>query len=102
MNNYNYNISGLDYDEQGDDYFELVIGVQGGDDSIDVTVSVTVSAVNEFTPNFTDNNVVVSVSESAATGSTVATMEATDGDAEPHGIVRYSISSGKISLIICV
>ena len=84
----------MDYDEQGDDYFELVIGVQGGDDSLDVTVSVTVSAVNEFTPNFTENNVAVQVSENEASGKSVVTMEAHDGDSKPHDIIRYSISSG--------
>ena len=66
----------------------------GGADSIDIIVSITVSAVNEFTPNFTDDNVVVQVSENVVSGTTVTTMEASDGDSEPHDIIRYSISSG--------
>ena len=89
----------LDFDN-GDKYFTLVINVAGGDDSIEVTVAVRVTPVNEHTPVFTDSNVDVSLDEDAELGTIVTTMEAHDLDIPPHDIVRYSISTGKEHLNI--
>ena len=58
-------------------------------------MAVTVTAVNESPPRFAEANVNVTLGEDSKLGSTIATMEAQDGDSYPHSITEYRISSGE-------
>ena len=84
--------SAVDYDA-GENFFRLVIGVDSGPDSLEVTVAVTVTPVNEDPPVFNVPDVLV-LSEDAAVGTTISSLKATDQDIAPHDIVKYEMASG--------
>jgi len=83
----------LDYDS-GEKSFSLVVGVTDGTTSLQVTVLIEVTPVNEATPDFTGVTSTVSVAENLAVSSSVLSYAASDTDASPHGIKKYSIQSG--------
>ena len=82
----------MDYDS-GETFFRLVISVDSGADTLEVSVAVTVSPVNEHTPVFNVPDTVV-LREDVAVGTTISSLIATDRDAVPHAIVKYQLASG--------
>ena len=60
-----------------------------------MSVSVTVTAVNEHEPIFNTPSA-ESLPENAVLGTSISSLVATDNDASPHDIVKYAISSGNI------
>ena len=61
-----------------------------------VSIGVSVGAVNEGSPTFSQSIYVTPIFEDAAIGSTVTTITATDvdGNTHPHGTPMYSFISG--------
>ncbi|XP_041349527.1 protocadherin-16-like [Gigantopelta aegis] len=84
----------LDFDA-GPTKYDVVISVSDGTNSIDVTGTVNVGNVNEFTPAFTGAPYTVSKSESLALGSTIITVVATDGDssATADGQITFAFTT---------
>ena len=82
----------MDYDS-GETSFRLVISVDSGTDSLEVSVAVTVSPVNEHTPVF-NVPVTLVLREDVAVGTTISSLIATDQDAAPHAIVKFQLASG--------
>ncbi|PAA56756.1 hypothetical protein BOX15_Mlig018152g2 [Macrostomum lignano] len=61
----------------------------------DATVRIAVTPVNEMTPTFANTS--ISVAESTAVGTKLASFTATDTDTGGHGVQSYSIKSVTIS-----
>lgn len=57
-------------------------------------VKIVVTGENRYSPAFTALSYQVIVPENEPIGSTILTVNATDGDDGPNGMVRYSISGG--------
>lgn len=66
---------------------------QGGTGSATVTLTVTVTDVNDVTPSCNVNTFAQTVPESSAAGDVVLTLTCTDGDVTAT-VLTYSISSG--------
>ena len=87
----------MDYDA-GETYFRLIISVDSGSDSLEVTAAITVSPVNEHPPLFNIPDVHV-LSEDVVVGTTISSLMATDLDAAPHAIVEYQLASGTCNML---
>lgn len=55
-------------------------------------MTVSITAVNEYTPTFT--TVTETVAENQAIGTSITTFTATDIDFPPHDITSYAITAG--------
>ena len=79
-------------------YYDLIINVTDGGSpqmSSEVPIYVIVTAINEYTPTFTQNGFYnLSVTEDTPVGTTLVTLQAQDGDSGVQGLVSYSITSG--------
>lgn len=79
-------------------YYDLIITISDNGSpqlSTEVPVYITVTAINEYTPTFTQNGYYnASVTEDAPVGTTLVAVQAQDGDSGVQGVVTYSISSG--------
>lgn len=79
-------------------YYDLIINVTDGGSpqmSSEVPIYVIVTAINEYTPTFTQNGFYnLSVTENTPVGTTLLTVQAQDGDSGVQGLVSYSITSG--------
>ncbi|XP_035677121.1 protocadherin Fat 4-like [Branchiostoma floridae] len=89
----------LNLDYEGDDWYYLTLAVVDNGSpalSANITVSVHVNPVNEFTPVFNDSSYSTNLYENITSGTVVVTVGATDGDRsdQAQGMVRYSIVSG--------
>lgn len=62
---------------------------------IDVPVTLSLVAVNEFTPTFTPTEQTLTTDENVAISSVVGTFTAMDDDSFPHDIQEYKITSGR-------
>lgn len=62
--------------------------------NVDVPVAVSLSAVNEATPTFSQSPKTISTSEDTAVGAVLDTFVAADSDYAPHAIVSYVITAG--------
>lgn len=60
----------------------------------EVTVTLIVTGENKFTPVFTALSYQVIVPENEPLGSTILTVNASDDDQGPNGMIRYKISGG--------
>ncbi|XP_019645842.1 PREDICTED: protocadherin Fat 4-like [Branchiostoma belcheri] len=82
--------------EVTEDYTVTIRATDGGSpaNSADATLSLTVSAVNEFPPDFTQSSWSVSILENSTYGEVVATVAATDDDSYADGTVTFSITNG--------
>lgn len=60
----------------------------------ETTVTLVVTGENRFTPVFTALSYQVIVPENEPLGSTILTVNASDGDRGPNGMIRYKISGG--------
>jgi len=78
---------------------------QGGTGSATVTLTVTVTDVNDVTPSCSAAYYAASVSESAAVGTSVKDISCVDNDLDPAGLnnaVTYAITSGNAGGIFAV
>ena len=79
-------------------YYDLIINVtDGGSPQMysEVPIYVIVTAINEYTPTFTQNGFYnLSVTEDTPVGTTLLRVQAQDGDSGVQGLVSYSITSG--------
>lgn len=79
-------------------YYDLIIYVADNGSpqlSSEVPIYVIVTAINEYTPTFTQNGFYnLSVTEDTPVGTTLLTVQAQDGDSGIQGLVSYSITSG--------
>ncbi|XP_078678305.1 protocadherin Fat 4-like [Branchiostoma floridae x Branchiostoma belcheri] len=82
--------------EVTEDYTVTIRATDGGSpaNSADATLSLTVNAVNEFPPDFTQSSWSVSILENSTYGEVVATVAATDDDSYADGTVTFSITNG--------
>ncbi|XP_066284596.1 protocadherin Fat 4-like [Branchiostoma lanceolatum] len=82
--------------EVTEDYTVIIRATDQGTpaNSADATLSLTVNAVNEFPPDFTQSFWSVSILENSTYGDVVATMAATDDDSYADGTVAFSITNG--------
>ncbi|CAD5111751.1 DgyrCDS1030 [Dimorphilus gyrociliatus] len=81
----------LDYDA-GVKVYNLIVDVSDGTNTINVPVTISINPVDEGAPTFT--NTAVNVNENEVVGFSVATFAASDVDASPHNVQKYSITSG--------
>lgn len=73
--------------------YQLIVAVtDGGGSSTDVTLRITVSPKNEFSPVIHNGPFNVTLAENTDVGFTVFTVNATDGDAGADGSLAYSLS----------
>ena len=81
----------MDYDSAVQQY-QLGVEVTDGPSTVDVTVAVEVTNVNEYSPSFPESSLIVIRDEGDATpvGSIIANMAAVDADYPPDGVVRYT------------
>ena len=89
-------LQALDYEAAQSHSLEVVCE-DGGEppDSDTITVSITVSPINDNPPTFSSDTFEILVTESLPSGSQVGDpIEATDIDLSLHGNIRYSIESG--------
>ena len=81
-------------------YYDLIITLTDNGSptlSSEVTIYIIVTAINEYTPTFTQNGFYnASVNEDTPVGTTLVTVQALDGDSGLQGFVTYSISSGNV------
>ena len=86
----------LDYEEVQTVSLEVVCADGGVPSNTDtITVSITVTPINDNPPLFPAEELNVEVTENLPSGSQVgAPIVASDADLSPHGTVRYSILSG--------
>ncbi|KAK7101636.1 hypothetical protein V1264_019985 [Littorina saxatilis] len=84
----------LDYDG-GTTQYPLTIRVSDGTNNVDISGSVTVTAVNEASPVFSPATYAVSKSESLAVGNPVVQVTATDSDSNntPDGVIIYAFDA---------
>lgn len=79
-------------------YYDLIIYVADNGSpqlSSEVPIYVIVTAINEYTPTFTQNGFYnLSVTEDTPMGTTLLTVQAQDEDSGVQGLVSYSITSG--------
>ena len=79
-------------------YYDVIINVtDGGSPQMysEVPIYVIVTAINEYTPTFTQNGFYnLSVTEDTPVGTTLLRVQAQDGDSGVQGLVSYSITSG--------
>ena len=79
-------------------YYDLIINVtDNGSPQLfsEVPIYIIVTAINEYTPTFTQNGFYnLSVNESTPVGTTLLKVQAQDGDSGVQGLVSYSITSG--------
>lgn len=79
-------------------YYDLIINIADNGSpqlSSEVPIYVIVTAINEYTPTFTQNGFYnLSVTEDTSVGTTLLTVQAQDGDSGVQGLVSYSITSG--------
>ena len=79
-------------------YYDLIINVADNGSpqlSTEVPTYVIVTAINEYSPTFTQNGFYnLSVTEDTPVGTTLLTVQAQDGDSGVQGLVSYSITSG--------
>lgn len=81
----------VDYDSTEQSY-AFDVTVSDGLHSTIVGVTVSITAVNEYTPSLT--TVTETVAENMAVGSSITTFTATDIDYSPHDITSYTITAG--------
>ncbi|XP_066284098.1 cadherin-23-like [Branchiostoma lanceolatum] len=86
-------------DFEGDDWYYLTLAVADNGSpalSANITVSVHVNPVNEFTPVYNDSSYSTNLFENITSGTVVVIVGATDADRsdQAQGMVRYSIVSG--------
>eukprot|EP00794_Sanderia_malayensis_P001198 gene1198-571_t len=62
--------------------------------SVNITVYVRITRVNEYTPTFNQSHLTVSLTENTAVNTTVLVVNANDLDSGPDGNVSYQIISG--------
>ena len=86
--------TGVDYDTAPTSY-SLQIDVSDGTTTKTLNIYITLTAVNEATPNFASNPT-TTINENLPAGTSVYTYVASDTDAAPHAIETYAISSGEI------
>ena len=83
---------------ESQEYYDLIITVADSGSpqlSSQVTIYIIVTAINEYTPTFTQNGFYnLSVTEDIPVGTTLVTVQAQDGDSGVQGLVTYSIISG--------
>ena len=83
---------------ESQEYYDLIITVVDNGSpqrSSQVIIYVVVTAINEYTPTFTQNGFYnLSVSEDTPVGTTLVTVRAQDGDSGVQGLVSYCITSG--------
>ena len=82
----------MDYDSVTQSYVFDVI-VSDGSRSTTVGIAVSISAVNEHTPTF--SNTTETIPEDTAVGTSIVVYTAIDNDYSPHDITSYTILSGK-------
>ena len=82
----------LDYEVQS--FHDITIGVSDNDYSVNVTVHVSVTGINEHTPNFRNSTFECSVVENSNVGAVVCSVTATDEDSGEDGIINYRIANG--------
>ncbi|XP_077466669.1 protocadherin-16-like [Stigmatopora argus] len=88
-------VGDLDYETASAYNLTVVVSDRGTPQrSSSVQVSIAVEDVNDNPPAFGRGEYGVVLSESAATGTEVLHLSASDPDSAPNGEVRYSISSG--------
>ena len=79
-------------------YYDLLVDVSDNGTpplSTQVQIGLTVTAVNEFTPNFTNGSFYsISLNENTAVGTSLLTVHAQDDDGGDQGHVTYSVVSG--------
>ncbi|XP_035677124.1 protocadherin Fat 4-like [Branchiostoma floridae] len=82
--------------EVTEDYTVVIRATDMGSpaNSANATLSLTVNAVNEFAPDFTQSFWSVSILENSTYGDIVATVAATDDDSYADGTVVFSITNG--------
>ena len=79
----------IDFEQDADYKVVLKALNPGTTQSASSTLNVQVTGVNEFTPEFTQNEYIFMVSESARPGSTLGSVSATDKDEGSDGVVYY-------------
>ncbi len=83
---------------ESQEYYDLIITAADNGSpqlSSQVTIFIIVTAINEYTPTFTQNGFYnLSVAEDTPVGTTLVTVQAQDGDSGVQGLVSYSITSG--------
>eukprot|EP00794_Sanderia_malayensis_P006712 gene6712-7474_t len=65
--------------------------------SVNITVYIRITRVNEYTPAFNQSHLTVSLTENTAVNTTVLVVNANDLDSGPDGNVSYQIISGDAS-----
>lgn len=81
-------------------YYDIIVVVRDNGTpsfSTQVSISIVVTAINEFTPTFTNNGFYnMTLNEDVAIGTTVLTTHAHDSDSGDQGHVVYSMVSGDV------
>jgi hypothetical protein len=81
-------------------HYDLIILVSDGGTpkrSSQVSISIVVTAINEFTPTFANNGFYnITLNEDVAVGTTVLTVHAQDSDSGEQGHVIYTLVSGDV------
>ncbi|XP_046548571.1 LOW QUALITY PROTEIN: protocadherin Fat 4-like [Haliotis rubra] len=81
--------------------FTLTVrATDGGGQTSDVIVSISVNPINENSPTFTPASSTETVPENSVVGHVVIDLDATDNDSGPDGQVTYSIISGSLGKFI--
>ncbi|XP_063447084.1 protocadherin Fat 4-like [Mytilus trossulus] len=89
------NGSGLDRESQSDYTIQVKAADRyGSGNSNVVMVTITLLDINDEPPQFTKNNYIFSVNESAAAGQKVGVVMATDEDVNGNTTTRYRIGAG--------
>lgn len=63
-----------------------------------IAVRVTVQDINDCQPMFVEEEYRVAISENLPSGSSVASVRATDCDEGANAVLRYSITSGDVGI----
>ena len=85
----------MDYDAPGSaKKYELVINVEDGQHSVEVSVMVIINPVNEHPPVFTPVGVTFTEAEDMSVGSFIGIHSATDADYDPSNAIQYRIAEG--------
>ncbi|XP_067685434.1 protocadherin Fat 4-like [Haliotis asinina] len=90
---------GLNYETT--QLFTLTVrATDGGGNSSDVIVSISVNPINENSPTFTPASSTEVVPENSVVGHVVIDLDATDTDSGPDGQLTYSIISGSLGKFV--